>query len=493
MRVLIVASELAGIASVGGVGEYVLGLARALGLRGHDVKVAMPDYGFVDSDWTRRGRGDPRRFPVRLGGGWREICTIRRITLAEAEQSPSLEVVLLGAHPHFASVSNPEQAYRWANHEPWVSFSRAIIDLLGIWDWQPDVIHCHDAHAALVPVYVSRMRREGTGPEHVRTARTVLTIHSLLNQGKGDRQLLAYAGLPESLFAEAFECYGSMNCFKAGLLAADMTNAVSPTFAMQICVSREIGCGLEGILEDLKSQGRLAGLLSGIDLSRWQVDGVKYEGDVQDLETIVRHKRSVRAESFKAWGWGSSPKPVFAFRGRWDNQKGVTLFDKELLDLGRMVLVTTGSPGEDEGLRSQWNRLREWSSRYPQDLTISPPELAGAAGASKHYAMADFLLAPSQSESCGLAVMECQRFGTVPIVRAIGGLVDTVSEAKSALAPNGFTFDDLASRALLDAAARATEVFGQPDAMNTYIRNCLRQDNGWGSRVGQYETLYSRG
>src|SRR5437867_6339978 len=215
-KVLLVSPELAELAAVGGIAEYTLGLAMALLRRGHDVRVAIPSYGYL------RPRSDRRvleeRLIVKLGVGASEVAAVSEIICTcPGSDDLHLPVFLVGEHRHFATVRNPADIYRWPTHEPWIAFCRAIVDFLASTDWRPDLIHCQDAHAALVPVYV-RYLRETEPSAFASSTRTILTIHNLLNQGRGEPDLVAYAALPRRLFDEWFEFYGEANCFKAGLL-----------------------------------------------------------------------------------------------------------------------------------------------------------------------------------------------------------------------------------------------------------------------------------
>ena len=494
LRILIVTPELAKVVPVGGIAEYALGLASALSSVGHDVRVAVPGYAYIHSDAGFRLEQVIKRLPVKLGIGFSEISSVQKLSVrSPGEEGRDLPVYVLGSHKHFSSVSDARQVYQWPNHEPWVAFSRSIIDFLAVSDWHPDVLHCQDAHTALVPVFVENMRDRGTGSAKIRKVRTVLTIHNLLNQGIGEPGLVSYAGLPQSLFnMSTFEYYGSANCFKAGMLAADRVNTVSLTYAQEICSSSDFGFGLEGVLRQLRSQGRLVGIVNGIDESRWRVEGVQYDGSEDDLDTVLRFKQSLRDKMFKKWNWQKSDKPVIAFRGRWDNQKGVTLLVKQLLDLARVVLVTWGTPGEDEQLVKQWANLQRWSKDHPQDLIINPEEVSSVEQTDKHYAIADFFLMPSKYEPCGLTQMECQRYGTLPIVRKTGGLADTVSQDETPTSPNGFVFENMTPGSMLDAVKSAVEVFQEKERMRGYIGNALLQRNAWSTRIDQYvENLYT--
>jgi starch synthase len=406
-----------------------------------------------------------------------------------------LPAILLGEHKHFASVRSDQEIYRWPSHEPWIAFSRAVVDLLSSSYWQPDVIHCQDSHAALVPVYVEQMRSQQPDSP-VSLTRTVLTIHNLLNQGVGPPGILAYAGLPPRLFnVDRFEFYGLANSFKAGLLSADAVSTVSSTYAEEICQSSEWGLGLEGVLQGLKDAGRLIGIVNGIDEDRWCMKGAKYDGS-DDIDAIIRAKNALRKTLYRQWAWKHTKEPVIAFRSRWDSQKGVALLTEcivRILTRAKVVVSVWGTEGGHSELRTAWRRLNHLAEEKSDCLLVNPEGIGTIADTAAHYAIADFFLMPSKYEPCGLVQMECQRYGTVPIVRATGGLADTVSEKRTSSfpSPNGFVFEEMTSGAMIQAVERAVDAFHDSARRRELIGNALLQRNGWDSRVGQYEALLS--
>jgi starch synthase len=406
-----------------------------------------------------------------------------------------LPVILLGEHKHFASVRSDKEIYEWPNHEPWIAFSRAVVDLLGSSYWLPDVIHCQDSHAALVPVYVKQMRSQQPDSS-VSSTRTVLTIHNLLNQGVGPPGIVAYAGLPSELFdVDRFEFYGSANSFKAGLLSADAVSTVSSTYAEEICQSSESGFGLEGVLQGLKDAGRLTGIVNGIDEDRWRMEGAKYDG-ADDIDAIIQAKNVVRKRLYRQWAWKHTKEPVIAFRSRWDAQKGVALLTECIARILTRAKVVVGVWGTEDGsseLGSAWRSLNQLAEDKSDRLLINPEGISAISDTATHYTMADFFLMPSKYEPCGLVQMECQRYGTNPIVRATGGLADTVSEHRipNFPSPNGFVFGEMTSDAMIEAVERAVEAFHDSTRSRHLIGNALLQRNGWYSRVGHYEALLS--
>lgn len=493
MRVLIATPEIAELAPVGGIAEYVLGLAAALLKKGHDVRVVLPLYEFL----TRRPhlQAVKERVVIRMGLGATEVTPVCRLEIESPDGGrPSLPVILLGGHKHFATVRDGRDIYNWPNHEPWVVFSRGVVDWLkDDRDWQPDVIHCQDSHTALIPVYIRQLRSADPFTSRVGT---VLTIHNLLNQGAGPRELVTLAGLPAECFDQLFEYHGFSNCFKAGLLTADVVNTVSRTYAQEICRSSDFGFGLEGVLRMLRDTGKLAGIVNGIDESRWVMKNLSYSGS-DTAEDVLQGKNAAREPLFGKWDWQVSGDPVIAFRARWDIQKGVDLLLKALpaiTSIARTVIVTWGTPGATPYLQKLWEELGAMATERPDRLLVNPEGLSRGEETSAHYAVADFFLMPSRYEPCGLTQQECQRFGTIPIVRQTGGLADTVAEQYTSdfPSPNGYVFRALDSEAMLEAVQRAVEGFLNPAKHCALIVKALLQRNGWGGRSAEYEGLYDR-
>ena len=492
-RILLVSAELAPIAAVGGVAEYVLGLAAALTRAGHDVRVILPCYAYL------RARTDLKtlseRLIVPMGVSATEITPVYELAVECPGAARSLTVMLAGCHKHFDTVRSAADIYTWPNHEPWIMFSRAVLEVVGALDWQPQVIHCHDAHTALTPVFVSHLRQQQ--PESMASSlRTVLTIHNLLSQGQGDSALVAYAGLPTELFnMECFEYYGHANCLKAGLLRADQVNTVSKTYADEICRSDEYGFGLSGVLQNLQRRDRIRGIVNGIDDQRWAMPNVEYFGP-KTLTMVDKAKRDCRRALFAAWKWTDTGEPILGLRSRWDLQKGVGLLATgmaKLLSQTRVVLVTWGLATASPELRELWDVLTVIARQNPDRLKLNPPELSTPESTAMHYAVADYFLMPSRYEPCGLVQMECQRYGALPIVRHTGGLADTVSEVPNDAfpSPNGFVFDHFDTGDMTAAVTRAIKVYHDTAEFSRFQSNALAQHNGWETRVAQYEALYT--
>jgi starch synthase len=456
MKILIAAVEVAPIAAAGGVAQYVMGLARALRQRGHDVHVALPDYGFISD--------------------------------ADAPLLKGITVHRVGLHPHFANAPNERAIYATrGDFDPWITFSRAVTDLART--LAPDVVHCQDAHTCLVPVFISHERQ--VNPGMFAQTGTVLTIHNLLEQGRGGRDLFARLSLPASLFLTHFEFYGQTNCMKAGLIMADRVSTVSRTYAHEIPASDEFGFGLAGVLRSLSHPP--AGIVNGIDGDTWKLSGAKYDG-ADDVDAIIERKRQLLPQLLPMWSRDSGG-PVIAFKARWDRQKGILLLAEsmeEILEHARFVFDTWPEPRDATADHfAAWNALRSLRDRYPMRLALNVPGTTSPEESAALYTAADFFIMPSVYEPCGLAQMECQRYGCVPIVRATGGLADTVTDVRAnASRANGIVFNTMTAAGLTSAVTRAVAAYSDRQVMRSLAANTLVQANDWSTRVDDYESLY---
>lgn len=453
MKILLIAAELAPLAPGGGVAQYLMGLARALKSSGQDVRITIPHYGFKEPDPTHLLRDIP----------------LNRVTAGD----------------YFSAVANAGAIYRAPTFKPWIEFSKSVSSAIRKSPWVPDVIHCHDGHASLVPVLL-RDEQKLSG-----TAR-ILTIHNLLEQGKISKALYEDTGLPDELFWSHFEFYGEASCLKAGLNACDRVTTVSPTYAREIVSSEEFGFGLAGFLRALPHEP--VGIVNGIDGTSWKMPGLKYDGS-DSVEAVVEKKLTERESVLPRWRVPPGD-PIIGFKARWDRQKGIELVIRNMeaiLESACFVFDTWGEPkNERESYWDLWLELKRLEAKYPLRLTVNAPGTTSPTESAALYTLADFLLMPSVYEPCGLAQMECQRYGCVPIVRRTGGLADTVHDYSiGAESANGFVFNSMTDAALISAVSRAVAIFRDTEQFKYLIQNTLSQDNDWNTRVTEYVNLYS--
>jgi starch synthase len=469
VKILVAAAEFAGIVDKGGVAQYALGLVSELIRAGHEVRVAIPRYGFISA-----ASGPPH--------------------------SVNAKIECIGDDADFESVTSAGGIYHNPeSFERWISFSRAAVDYAC--SWRPDVLHCQDAHACMIPVFIEQLRSEGN--RVAASIGTVLTIHNLLEQGKGPYDLFAATLLPDRWYHRHFEFYGGTNCLKAGLMTADVVTTVSRTYAQEIRSSEDFGFGLSGVLNSLPKP--VKGILNGIDELEWALDGLKYDGS-DSISDLVTRKMNERKRLFPEWAWGGN-EPLIAFKARWDRQKGIELMPEAisaLIGKARIIFDTWPDPGSggeyvsnektvthavSDKFIAVWRKLEALRAQHPLRLMLNAPGTTSPKASPALYAAADFFLMQSVYEPCGLAQMECQRYGCIPIVRRTGGLAETVSE--SGESPNGFVFDSFDKDDLVRAVNRAIETFHDKDAMARLMSNALRQKNGWNNRIQDYVEVYT--
>jgi starch synthase len=467
MNILFASAEAYPLAKVGGLGDVAGSLPKALRALGHDVRIVLPRYGGIPL--PAEGR---RRFTVHLGD------TPHEAELASAEIG-DVPVYLVDKPDLFDRpkvYEYPDDGNRFG------FFCKAIVDLLPASGFRPDVIHVNDWHTALVPAFLraSRSRRERSGK-----IATVLTIHNLLHQGLFPRSLFGWLGLPDDLWnPEGAEFYGQLNFLKAGIVAADLVNTVSPTYAKEI-QTKEYGERLDGLLRSRSE--KLAGILNGIDYAVWNpaTDGFVAQNYTK---SSVEKKRVNKGALQKEAGLALDPTaPLIGCVSRATAQKGFDiLIDAlpEILDGGvQFALLGTGEK-QYEGPMADLARTRSdlvvWL-KYDEAL------------AHRIYAGSDFFLMPSKFEPCGLGQMISLRYGTIPIVRSTGGLADTVVDlAEDSSRGNGFVFRDYTREALVNAVRRAVAFYRSGRGWNAAVHRGMSTDLSWKTSAREYAALYAK-
>lgn len=464
MRVLFVSAEVAPFAKVGGLGDVAAALPRALAALGVDVAVATPKYRSVTGPLT-----PVTEFPVPVGGQDR-TCAVFRGALPGSE----VPVYFLGHDPYF----DRPGIYGEGNREypdslaRFTFLSRAALALGPAVSWIPDVIHANDWHTALVPVYL----RSGTV---ALPAQSVLTIHNLAYQGWFPASQAGVAGLNEAgrhLVARGDQ----MNLLQGGILAADRITTVSPSYAAEIL---DQGEGLEGHLRARRDD--LVGILNGVDDLVWDPARDPHlwaAYSAEDLAGKAENKRRLRAEL----GLADDGSPLVGMVSRLADQKGFDLvveaFER-MMALGiQLVVLGTGEPRYE-------SFLRQAQERYP--LRVRALVEFSEEWAHRIEAGSDIFLMPSRFEPCGLNQLYSLRYGTAPVVRATGGLKDTIHEHVDT--GNGFTFSEYTAEAMLAALGRAVRVWRHdPVAWQRLMRRGMREDHSWGRSAREYMAVYAQ-
>jgi starch synthase len=476
LSVLHIASEASPFVKTGGLADVCAALPRALARAGVRTSLVIPRYRAID---PRKHSLARRLLPLRVPLGDRT----EEVILHEGRLPGGHVDVTLVDHPLFdregiygeGGHDYPDNARRFA------LLGRAALEIAHRADRWPDVVHGHDWQGALGIFYA----RRGAVPGRPVPA-TVLTIHNLAFQGLAPRAVVEELGLGWDIFTpEVGEFFGQLNLLKLGIAFADRLTTVSPRYAREICTSEQ-GAGLDGFLRERRS--RLAGILNGIDTEIWDPERdpllpVRYDG------TDRLGKAACKAALQREVGLPvRASVPVFGQVSRLTEQKGYTLINEcaeELAKLDAQVVFLGNGERRFEDMLSGLARRHpaRIAFRGEYDEKLAHRIMAGA----------DFYLMPSLFEPCGLNQMYAQRYGTVPIVRATGGLDDTVIDYDEATRTGtGFKFAEPTAAALVSAVKRAVILYRQRDAMNALLTQIMRLDHGWNVSARRTIELYER-
>ena len=477
LRTCFVSAEVAPLAKTGGLADVSAALPAALRELGHDVRVFMPFYRSIDRE---RFRAVPVEFirDVPLGLGPRTFS----VYVTELPDS-GLPIYLIDCPELYDRdgiyTSDPDEGLRFAG------LSRATTVCCQQMGWGPDVFHCNDWHAALLPLYLrTRARWDGLFAR----ARTVLTIHNVGYQGVFGADLLPALDLTEyaDLFFQPDLAAGAINFLKTGVLYSDLLTTVSPNHAREI-QTPELGMGLDDLLR-LRSD-HLVGILNGIDTREWDPATdplLPHRYSARDLTG----KKANRAALLADLGLAPDPAgPVFGLVSRLVRQKGIELVADALPGLVsgndcRVALLGSGDPGLEEA-------LTRVEGRFPGRVSF----FRGYSNELAHRieAGADVFLMPSIYEPCGLNQMYSQRYGTPPIVRRTGGLADSVEHFDRATGRGtGFVFDHPTGYGLGWAIGEALAAWAEPEAWKRLMANGMARDFSWKKQALRYVELYER-
>ncbi|MBI3795748.1 MAG: glycogen synthase GlgA [Deltaproteobacteria bacterium] len=483
LRVLFVTAEVTPFARTGGLGDMTGALAQVLTELGHDVRLVMPLYQAVrDGGWSLTEVVGDLSVPLVTG---RRTARVWQGSFPGREGLPDVPVYFIEQADYFARpglYGNATGDYP-DNAQRFIFFCRAALALAERLTWFPHVFHCHDWHTALVPAFLRFLPGLDA---RVSAAATLFTIHNLAYQGWFPAWVFGITGLPLSLFQVAgVEFFGLMNFMKAGLSYAEQLSTVSPTYAEEICTP-EFGFGLDGLLRERREV--LTGILNGVDYQGWnpETDPVlPAHYSVTDLSSKAVCKRAL----LRTYEMPEDLEtPLVSLISRFVEQKGVDVVADAidpLLTLG-LRLVVLGS-GEARYER----RFTDLGRRYPQQVGVR----LGFNDTLAHQIQggSDCLLMPSRYEPCGLTQLYSLRYGTIPIVRATGGLRDTVMPFDSASGQGtGFVFQEPRAEALVEAVRASQRVFADRQPWQRLMRNAMIQDFSWERSAARYEDLYRR-
>jgi len=477
VKIAIVAAEAAPHAKAGGLADVIGSLPGALKRVGQEPSLIVPGYASItDSVETASVLRD---IPMRFG------ADVERFSVLRAIEPHGVPMYLIDHSGFFArrgiygenGIDYPDNMQRFAFFGRAAAVAAAEIVA-------PDIVHAHDWHSATAPIAI---RADNALRSRFKHALSVFTIHNLAFQGIGKREDFALLNLDAPYFSiDYLEFYNHLNLMKGAIVLADGVSTVSPNYAHEIVTDPELGFGLEGVLRD--KGPNFVGILNGADYDEWD--------PAKDREIAVTYtpakpdgKRACARKLRESAGLPNrEDSPIVGMVTRMTGQKGVDLLRDALDAVMRLDLQLVMLASGDAALEKFF---KEAESRYPEKLraiiefnnTIAHRIQAGS----------DAFLMPSRFEPCGLTQMYALRYGTAPVVRATGGLRDTVSEFDPATGTgNGFVFENFDANEMVAALARMVATFKQRATWRKLMANCFASDFSWEWAARQYVEWFTR-
>ena len=469
MKILFAAAEASPFIKVGGLGDVAGALPKALVEKGHDVRVVLPLYSSIK--WEMREKCQYIKYFYFMHG-WRNCyCGIFEANIDGV-------IYYLVDNEYYFKRSAPYGEFD--DGERFAFFSRAVLEILPQVDFFPDIIHCNDWHTAAVPVYLDAQYRWRDGYEYIRT---VFSIHNIEFQGKyGLDTLGSVFALPPD-WESVVEHDGCLNLMKGAIERANAVNTVSETYANEI-LDPYFSFGLDTILRPRRY--KLSGIVNGIDVKAFDPatdPAIAVNYDIDTRADKVENKLALQKEL----GLAVDPDiPMIGMVGRLTSQKGIDLMYPIMEELMKhevqLVVLGTGYAEIEDFMRfcdaAYHDKMRAM-------ITFS------SSMAQKIYSGADLFLMPSKSEPCGLAQLISMRYGTIPVVHAVGGLKDTVVPYNPAEGTgNGVNFQSYNAWDMYDAIMRGIAIWSDPEERDQIMLNGMSGDYSWDVSADKYLKLY---
>ena len=475
MNVFFAASECAPYAKTGGLADVVGSLPRELACLGNQVSVIIPLFRTV-----KKYCSDLKETGIRLEIALGDVHL--NATVCKHTES-GVDYYFIRNDKFYDReflYGTPEKDYE-DNAARFIFFSKAVLFLISRLGKPADIIHCHDWQTGILPAL---MRYGWNTLPNLQKAKTIFTIHNLGYQGKFWYYDLKMTGLPDACFTpEGLEYYGDINMIKSGIVYSDIITTVSRKYAEEIQTT-EFGCGLEGVLA--KRKNKLYGILNGVDYDVWSPEKDKFIVRNYSIK-VISGKKECRKDLLKTFQLNASDKtPVIGAISRLAEQKGFDLIAKimkRMLKLGTVfVLLGAG----DKKYNELFEKIGKENPKNTGIKIAFSEELA-----HKIEAGSDIFLMPSRYEPCGLNQMYSLKYGTIPVVRATGGLDDTIKNYSPKTGRgNGFKFKASSAEALLKTVKKAVDLFKDSFNWNRLIKNAMSEDYSWSASAKKYIQLY---
>mgnify|MGYP000914045059 CR=1 FL=1 len=472
LKVLFVSAEVDPFAKTGGLADVAGSLPKELALLGHDVRIVMPRYGFINCkmDYVCD-------FPVQLGTR-KETCIIKEGSITGSDQK-SIPIYFIENHHYF----NREGIYCYGDDaQRFILMCKASLEMLRYVDFKPDIIHCNDWHTGPICLL---LKEKYCKEELYGNIATIYTIHNLEYQGNFGAEVNEFINLDTEYFIpDKAEFYGMFSFMKCGLVYADIINTVSKQYAGEILTST-YGERMEGVL--LKRQKDLFGIVNGISYEEFNPEQdkclyVKY--DKNSFTFKSENKKALQKEL----GLKERVSPLMGVVTRLTGQKGLELIIgciEEFIEKEDVQLAVLGLG--DDYYQNIFDCLQR---KYPDNVKAVFEFNTDLA--KRIYSACDMFLMPSRFEPCGLGQMISLRYGAIPVVRATGGLAETITDYDTdRKAGNGFSFEEFSVSAFKETLQRAVNLYkNKPDAWNELVNRAFESDFSWKKPSRAYLELY---
>ena len=484
LNVLFISSEVEPFAKTGGLADVSGTLPQIIKQLDHEIRVMMPRYGSINERKSKL-HDMIRLRDIGIPVGDKEYpASVKSSFLSNTHSK--VQVYFLDNTALFGRPGlyvHPDSKKDYAdNDDRFIFFCRGVLEVLKKLGWSPDIIHCNDWPTGLVPAYLKTIYKDD--PFYKET-KSIITIHNMAFQGSFPKSSFKKTGLPDDVFTEhGVEAFGNLNFLKAGLVYADALTTVSEKYAEEIQSGDEFGCGLQGVVK--KRRNELYGIVNGVDYSQWDPahdELIPHRYDTKSVDHKIENKRAL----LERVGLPFRPEaPVIGVISRLTDQKGFDLIGEMLdemmkLDVQLVVLGTGDKKYHDLFERA----ARKYHERVAAQLTFNN-DLAHVIEAGS-----DIFLMPSRFEPCGLNQIYSLRYGSVPIVRATGGLDDTIEDYNAATGSGtGFKFKEYDGREMLRTVQRAVNVYQDHAAWRRLMKNGMAKDFSWEASAKKYVQLY---
>lgn len=487
LKVLIVSSEIDPLVKVGGLGDVIGSLPKKLIKQGCDIKIIVPFYKIIEKNLESN---NIRRKKLNLDIHVRTNLIDYIFEVTEVKIS-NIDIYLLQNKELFDRdyvYSTPQGDYA-DNCVRFGAFSLASLQTARKLNFKPDIIHCHDWETSFIPIYIKNARHILPALNFYQDTKLVFTIHNLAYQGIYGRHVLDVLGLPSYIFSiEGLEYYGNINIMKGGIIYSDLITTVSPTYCQEIQTPLQ-GEGLEGVIKEASSQyNKLIGIINGIDYNKWdpETDNSLYKNyGVKNIDKKYVNKQELK----KQFGLNlDNNKPLIGIVSRLAAQKGLDLVVESLeliFELGYQLIII-GS-GEERYMTMLANANQRYKGRFWALLKYNDKI------ARRIYAGSDMFLMPSRFEPCGLGQIIALRYGSIPVVRATGGLLDTISDYSSnKKAGFGFVFKEFTIASLVEALKRAKKMYDDQTQWQKIVARAMKKRFSWDKSSKIYVEEYKK-